>query len=82
MGISSHQQWDTLQSAVGAQVQFETTAGKTYRVEYSDDLTTNQWSVLTEKITGDGAPVIVIDPAAAKLRQRFYRLVLTSPEAH
>ncbi len=61
-----------------AQVRFDT-AGKTYRVEYSDDLSTRKWSVLVEKIAGDGAPVIVLDPAAAHLPQRFHRLRVTQP---
>ncbi len=63
-------------TAAGLKVQFDTFAGRTYRIEYTDDLTTNQWRTLTETIAGDGNAVIVTDPAAATRPQRFYRLVV------
>ena len=55
-------------------MQFPTLTGKTYRIEYTDDLTTHQWHPLTDPIPGDGKPVIVEDPAATNRTQRFYRL--------
>ena len=66
-------------TATGMQMQFPTLTGKTYRVEYTDDLTTNQWHPLTAPIPGDGQPVIVEDPAATTRLQRFYRLKLVQP---
>ena len=63
-------------SATGMQMQFPTLTGKTYRLEYTDDLTTHQWHPLTAPIPGDGKPVIVEDPAATNRSQRFYRLIV------
>ena len=63
-------------SATGMQMQFQTLTGKTYRIETTDDLTSNQWRPLTENIPGDGHPVIILDTAAATRPQRFYRLVV------
>ena len=63
-------------TATGMQMQFPTLPGKTYRLEYSDDLTTHQWHPLTAPIPGDGKPVIVEDPAATTRPQRFYRLIV------
>ena len=63
-------------SATGMQMQFPTLPGKTYRLEYTDDLTSNQWRPLTAPIPGDGKPVLVIDPAGALRPQRFYRLIV------
>ena len=50
--------------------------GKTYRIDYTDDLTSHQWHPLTDPIPGDGKPVLVVDPAAATRPQRFYRLMV------
>ena len=61
------------------QMQFPTLTGKTYRIEYTDDLTTNQWHPLTDPIPGDGHPVIVEDPAPTSRPQRFYRPVIVLP---
>ena len=49
---------------------------QTYRLEYTDDLTTHQWHPLTAPIPGDGKPVIVEDRAAKNRAQRFYRLIV------
>ena len=61
------------------QMQFPTLTGKTYRLEYTDDLTTHQWHPLTAPIPGDGKPVQVLDPAATNRPQRFYRLIVLPP---
>ena len=63
-------------TATGMQMQSPTLPGKTYRLEYTDDLTINQWHPLTAPIPGDGKPVLVVDPAGALRPQRFYRLVV------
>ena len=34
-------------------MQFPTLTGKTYRLDYTGDLTSNQWHPLTEPIPGD-----------------------------
>ena len=59
-----------------AKPRLPTLTGKTYRLEYTDDLTTHQWHPLTAPIPGDGKPVIVEDPAATTRTQRFYRLIV------
>ena len=66
-------------TATGMQMQFPTLTGKTSRLEYTDDLATNQWHPLTEPIPGDGKPVQVVDPAGAVRPQRFYRLRVEQP---
>ncbi len=66
-------------TATGMQMQFPTLTGKTYRLEYTDDLTSGKRRPLTEPIPGDGKPVIVEDPAATTRSQRFYRLKLIQP---
>ena len=58
-------------------MQFPTLTGKTYRLEYTDDLASNQWHSLTEPIPRDGKLVIVEDPAGAHRLQRFCRLIDT-----
>ena len=52
---------------------------RTYRIEYTGDLTSNQRHPLTAPIPGDGKPVIVEDPAATTRPQRFYRLIVLPP---
>ena len=70
------------------QMQFPTLPGKTYRLEYTDDLTTNQWHPLTAphprrrghpERSRRGKPVQVVDPAGALRPQRFYRLKVVQP---
>ena len=56
-------------------LQFGTATGKTYRIEYTDDLRSG-WQVLLDNIPGDGNPLFVTDPAATTRSQRFYRLVV------
>ena len=57
-------------------LQFGTFAGKTYRLEYTEDLVTGQWHVLTDRIPGTGNPATHLDPAAKTAARRFYRLVV------
>ena len=59
-----------------AKPRLPTRTGKTYRLEYTDDLTTNHWHPLTVPIPGAGKPVQVVDPAGALRPQRFYRLIV------
>ena len=62
---------------VGANIQitFPSVSGKSYRVEYRNDLLTGTWQTLEDK-TGTGDPILVIDPNALSLDKRFYRLFL------
>ncbi len=62
-----------------AKPRLPTQPGKTYRLEYTEDLTTNQWHPLTDPISGDGQPILVLDPAATTRPQRFYRLIVLPP---
>ena len=45
-----------------AKPRLPTVPGKTYRVEYSEDLSKNQWSILLDHIPGTGTLRTVIDP--------------------
>jgi hypothetical protein len=58
-----------------ARLTFATSAGITNVVEYSSSLTSNSWSVLTN-IPGTGGSAIAVDPGAAPLPKRFYRVGL------
>ena len=49
--------------------------GKSYRVEYSEDLTQNQWHLLLDHIPGTGTLRTVIDPLGTTLPKCFYRVV-------
>jgi len=56
-------------------MRFNTLFGKTYRVEFADEVT-GAWNVLSNNITGTGSRVQALDMGAASLPQRFYRGVL------
>jgi hypothetical protein len=58
------------------QIGFPSVLGKTYRLEYRDDLVTGNWTTLTDQIFGTGATIQINDPSAAGLSKRFYRLSL------
>ena len=61
----------------GVQLEFNTVAGCTYRVECSVDLAT--WVVLADHIAGTGEAVAISDPSAARLSKCFYRVVTITP---
>ena len=56
-----------------------TVPGKTYRAEYSEDLTQNRWQTLLDHIPGTGTTRTVIDPLGTTLPKCFYRVVITAP---
>jgi hypothetical protein len=62
----------------GGQFQFgfDTAIGGNYEVEYSTNLT--DWSPLLT-VSGNGVPLILIDPNTAGSPQRFYRIIQSSP---
>ncbi len=64
-----------------AKPRLPTQPGKTYRIEYTEDLT-RPWLILQDQISGDGAPVLLLDPAATTRPQRFYRLRVLPECAH
>jgi hypothetical protein len=56
-------------------VRVSTIAGRTYRIEFKNDLPAAVWSVLNPNVAGTGGIVTVPDPGAASLPKRFYRAV-------
>ena len=59
-------------------ISFATTNSSTYSVQYNNDLTTTNWSVLTN-VTGAGNIPTVTDIGAATLPKRFYRVGVETP---
>ena len=55
---------------------FGSVFGMSYQVEYNADMTSTNWPVLTNGIVGTGGIVSIIDPNAAGLTNRFYRVRL------
>jgi hypothetical protein len=53
-----------------------TLSGRTYRVEYTDTLAPISWRLLVDQIPGSGSSIVLTDPGAAALAQRFYRAVV------
>ncbi len=74
-----HLQWSPLRHRRLAKPRLPTVPGKTYRVEYSEDLTQNHWSILLDNIPGTGTLRTVIDPLSTTLPKCFYRVVITAP---
>ena len=63
-------------------IEFQSIAGRSYRVEWTDDLVAGHWTALTdEAITGTGAMIKVIDAGAGTQKQGFYRVVETQAAA-
>jgi len=60
-------------------ISFGCVSGKTYAVEYTDDLASSNWLVLAGDILGNGGYTQFPDTGAASLTQRFYRVHLTLP---
>jgi hypothetical protein len=56
---------------------FQTVAGKTYRIEYKDDLTQAGWSSLVDNVFTTLPTLLQIsDPGAAGATRRFYRVTV------
>lgn len=59
-------------------IEILTETGRIYRVIGKDDLlATNQWTVVTNGLSGTGGPVAIQDPAPAM--RRFYRITVRLP---
>ena len=66
-----------ISTGAGAQLQFNTVAGRTYRVEWTQDLpATNGWSILpgAASLPGSGGLLQITDTNAPTQPQRFYRI--------
>ena len=57
-------------------VTFNTTTGKLYRVERSEDLVAGIWTTVTNNVAGTGSAIQITDPGAAAQPKRFYRIYL------
>ena len=62
-----------------AAISFGSVSGKTYAVEYTDDLVTTNWTTLVGGIVGNGVTMQFADPSATNRLQRFYRVHLILP---
>ncbi len=55
-------------------LRWPTIAGRTYRVEYNEDLNADTWMFLPEVIDGDGNLYTFMDNATTNTPRRFYRV--------
>jgi T5SS/PEP-CTERM-associated repeat protein len=60
-------------------VAFHTGMGGSYGVEYTDDLTSGNWTTVADGLTGTNGVLTVVDTGAAILTQRFYHALLHLP---
>ena len=60
-------------------ISFGCVSGKTYAVEYVDDLMSTNWVALVDGVVATGGTTQITDTAAANLPQRFYRVHLYQP---
>lgn len=60
----------------GFRVSFASVNGKTYRLEYRDDLVTGSWGTLVDQMLGTGGTLQISDPSATGLTRRFYRIAI------
>ena len=51
-------------------------AGRTYRVQFKDDLERPGWTDLGGEVTADGTQASAVDPDTSAASHRFYRVVL------
>ena len=59
----------------GPSFTIRTIAGRTYRIEYSDNLTPGSWTQLTPDRSATGSTLVIQDPFNER-SQRFYRVTL------
>lgn len=59
----------------GTTVTWSTVPGKTYRLEFTDDLSSGIWSALPGTFTATTATTSTLDPTSPKPKSRLYRLV-------
>jgi uncharacterized repeat protein (TIGR01451 family) len=70
--VINHYEWQ----GPNLNLSFDTIAGRSYRIERSDTLTSNSWIIIADQVHGTGQAVVVSDVDAASRVQGFYRLVL------
>ena len=63
------------------QMNWESTPGTAYRVLFKDDLSEPAWRVMESELLAGGDSMYFVDPSAAQVRTRFYRLQFTSDTA-
>ena len=63
-------------AAGNTQISLQSVAGKTYRLEYRDDLVAGSWATLLDQVSGTGGTLQVIDAGAGGKSKRFYRFTL------
>lgn len=57
-----------------SQIRFLTVEGRTYQVEYSDDMSEGSWMPMGDPVPGDGSVVEIIDNQPLANGRRFYRI--------
>jgi len=66
----------TRQDAFTVLLDFPTIGGKSYRLESTDDLSGNPWTMIADNVIGTGAHIQLTDVPGVGQRARFYRLRL------
>jgi hypothetical protein len=68
----------TLTAAAGSDIQitFRSVIGKTYRLEYRNDLIAGSWLTLSDQIFASSTSTQITDAGARSLGKRFYRVVV------
>jgi subtilisin family serine protease len=68
----------TIGSAKHFALSFPSVADRVYRIQWSDSLTDNSWSMLGSPFVGSGSTIQFVDPSAMESQpKRFYRLSLS-----
>lgn len=55
---------------------FASVSGKTYRVEFKDDLPNASWNLFEDQVFATGGNTPMLDPGALSLSRRFYRVTI------
>ncbi len=63
-------------SGIDRLVAFASVTGKTYRVDYKDDLLSANWILLQDQLNATGNSTQITDTGAGNLARRFYRIAL------
>jgi hypothetical protein len=70
-------QLDAVQvQATNVLVEFQSILGRLYQLERTDNLATPSWTIVADKIPGNGGSTTVLDSTGGAALSRFYRLVL------
>jgi hypothetical protein len=65
----------------GAHITFASLAGKNYRLEYKNNVSDASWTLVGNNIPGLSGTTTALDPAAAGMARRFYRVLAIFPQA-